>query len=63
MQHAVAAYLALYCALDGRPRAAVRLAAYSEQIYARRAEPRELNEANATQRALSLDPLTLLREE
>jgi predicted ATPase len=35
LQHAAAAYLALLCALQDRPRAAVKLAAYSEAIYAR----------------------------
>jgi hypothetical protein len=54
MHHAVAAYLALYCALDARPRAAVRLAAYSEAIYAARDEAREANETAATMRAWSL---------
>jgi predicted ATPase/DNA-binding winged helix-turn-helix (wHTH) protein len=54
LQHATAAYLALLCALDGRPRAAVKLAAYSEAIYAARAEAREQNETAATLRARSL---------
>ena len=54
LQHAAAAYLALLCALRDRPRAAVRLAAYSEAIYAARAEAREQNETAATQRALAL---------
>jgi hypothetical protein len=54
VQHAVGAYLALFCALDGRPRAAVLLAAYSEAIYAVRNEPLETNEAAATGRALAL---------
>jgi hypothetical protein len=54
LQHATAAYLALFCALDGRPRAAVKLAAYSEAIYAARAEAREQNETAATTRAQSL---------
>jgi hypothetical protein len=38
----------------GRPRAAVKLAAYSEALYAARGEERELNETLATQRALAL---------
>jgi predicted ATPase/DNA-binding winged helix-turn-helix (wHTH) protein len=54
LQHAAAAYLALFCALDGRPRDAVLLAAYSEAIYAARGEAREANETAATTRALSL---------
>jgi predicted ATPase len=54
MHHAVAAYLALLCALDARPRAAARLAAYSEAIYAARDEAREANETAATLRAWSL---------
>ena len=54
LQHAAAAYLALLCALQGRPRAAVKLAAYSEAIYAARDEAREQNETEATLRALSL---------
>jgi predicted ATPase/DNA-binding winged helix-turn-helix (wHTH) protein len=53
-QHAVTAYLALFCALDGRPRAALKLAAYSEAIYAARGEARECNETTATLRARSL---------
>ncbi len=53
LQHAAAAYLALLCALEGRPRAAVRLAAYSEALYAERAETRERNETAATQQALA----------
>jgi hypothetical protein len=54
LQHAAAAYLALLAALQGRPRAAVRLAAYSEAIYAARQEARERNETDATTRALAL---------
>ena len=54
LQHAAAAYLALLCALEGRHRAAVKLAAYSEAIYAARDEAREQNETAATQRALAL---------
>lgn len=54
LQHATAAYLALFCALDGRPRAAVMLAAYSEAIYAAREETREGNETEATNLALSI---------
>jgi predicted ATPase/DNA-binding winged helix-turn-helix (wHTH) protein len=54
LQHAAAAYLALFCALDGRPDAAVKLAAYSQAIYAARQEAREQNETAATLRALSL---------
>jgi hypothetical protein len=54
LQHAAAAYLALLCALESRPRAAVKLAAYSEAIYAARKEARELNETAATTRAQSL---------
>jgi len=54
LQHAAAAYLALLCALRDRPRAAVRLAAYSEAIYAARAEAREQNETAATSRARAL---------
>jgi predicted ATPase/DNA-binding winged helix-turn-helix (wHTH) protein len=54
LQHATAAYLALFCALDGRPRAAAELAAYSEAIYAARRETRERNETEATNRALSI---------
>jgi predicted ATPase/DNA-binding winged helix-turn-helix (wHTH) protein len=53
VQHAVTAYLALFCALDGRPRAAVKLAAYSETLYAARGEARERNETAATLRARS----------
>jgi predicted ATPase/DNA-binding winged helix-turn-helix (wHTH) protein len=59
LQHAAAAYLALFCALDGRPRAAVELAAYSEAIYAAREETRERNETEATNRALSIARLAL----
>jgi predicted ATPase/DNA-binding winged helix-turn-helix (wHTH) protein len=59
LQHAAAAYLALFCALDGRPRAAVALAAYSEAIYAAREETRERNETEATNRALSIGRLAL----
>ena len=51
LQHAAAAYLALLCALEGRHRAAVKLAAYSEAIYAARDEAREQNETEATLRA------------
>ena len=51
LQHAAAAYPALLCALDGRHRAAVKLAAYSESIYAAREEAREQNETAATMRA------------
>jgi predicted ATPase/DNA-binding winged helix-turn-helix (wHTH) protein len=54
LQHAAAAYLALLAALEGRPRAAVQLAAYSEALYARRNEAREQNETAATLRALQL---------
>ncbi|HEY5321999.1 MAG TPA: winged helix-turn-helix domain-containing protein [Caldimonas sp.] len=54
LQHAAAAYLALLCALEGRHGAAVKLAAYSEAIYAARDEAREQNETEATLRALSL---------
>jgi predicted ATPase/DNA-binding winged helix-turn-helix (wHTH) protein len=54
LQHASAAYLALLCALEGRCEAAVRLAAYSEAIYAARSETRERNEAEATERARAL---------
>jgi len=54
LQHAAAAYLALLCALQDRPRAAVKLAAYSEAIYAAREEAREQNETAATTRARSL---------
>ncbi len=54
LQHAAAAYLALLCALEGRCRAAVKLAAYSEAIYAARQEAREQNETAATARAQSL---------
>jgi len=54
LQHAAGAYLALLCALRGRPRAAVRIAAYSEAIYAAREEAREQNETAATTRAQSL---------
>jgi predicted ATPase/DNA-binding winged helix-turn-helix (wHTH) protein len=54
LQHAAAAYLALLCALEGRPRAAARLAAYSEAIYAARSEAREHNETTATLRAQAL---------
>ena len=66
LQHAAAAYLALLCALRDRPRAAVRLAAYSEAIYAARAEAREQNETAATSRARELarraiDDATLAR--
>jgi hypothetical protein len=54
VQHAASAYLALLCAQEGRCEAAVRLAAYSEAIYAARGEARERNEAEATARAWSL---------
>ena len=54
LQHAAAAYLALLCALQGRHRAAVKIAAYSEAIYAAREEEREQNETAATARARSL---------
>jgi len=54
LQHAAAAYLALFCALEGRAGAAVKLAAYSETIYAARGEAREQNETAATARARSL---------
>jgi hypothetical protein len=54
LQHAAAAYLALLCALQGRHRAAVKLAAYSEAIYAAREEEREQNETAATMRARTL---------
>ena len=54
LQHASSAYLALLCALEGRCEAAVRLASYSEAIYAARGEARERNEADATERAWSL---------
>jgi hypothetical protein len=59
LQHAAAAYLALLCALQGRPRAAAKLAAYSEAIYAAREEAREQNETAATTRARSLARQTL----
>ncbi|HEY2188054.1 MAG TPA: winged helix-turn-helix domain-containing protein [Caldimonas sp.] len=54
LQHAAAAYLALLCVLEGRAAAAVKLAAYSEAIYAARGEAREQNETAATARARSL---------
>jgi hypothetical protein len=54
LMHADAAYLALLAALEGRPRAAVRLAAYSEALYAARGEARERNETAATERALQI---------
>jgi len=54
LQHAAAAYLALLAALEGRPRAALRLAAYSEAIYAARGETREQNETEATTRAQTI---------
>jgi len=54
LQHATAAYLALLAALEGRPRAAARLAGYSEAVYAARDEVREANETRATERALGL---------
>ncbi|HEY6512155.1 MAG TPA: winged helix-turn-helix domain-containing protein [Burkholderiaceae bacterium] len=54
LQHAAAAYLALLAALEGRPRAAVQLAAYSQALYATRHEAREQNETAATLRALQL---------
>jgi hypothetical protein len=41
-------------ALDGRPRAALQLAAYSQALYAARNEAREHNETAATLRALQL---------
>jgi predicted ATPase/DNA-binding winged helix-turn-helix (wHTH) protein len=64
LQHAAAAYLALLAALEGRPRAAVQLAAYSQNLYAMRNEAREQNETAATLRALqvarrSLDDATV----
>jgi predicted ATPase/DNA-binding winged helix-turn-helix (wHTH) protein len=67
LQHAAAAYLALLCALEGRPRAAARLAGYTEAIYTARSEAREQNETTATQRAQALasraldDPAALAR--
>ncbi|MCW5658115.1 MAG: winged helix-turn-helix domain-containing protein [Burkholderiaceae bacterium] len=54
LQHAAAAYLALLAALEGRPRAAAQLAAYSQALYAARGEAREQNETTATLRALQL---------
>ena len=54
LQHAVAAYLALLAALEGRPRAAARLASWSEALYASRDEAREHNETQATRRAQSI---------
>ena len=54
LQHAAAAYLALLAALEGRPRAAVQLAAYSQALYATRGEAREQNETAATLRAQQL---------
>ncbi|HEX6722279.1 MAG TPA: hypothetical protein VF107_11965, partial [Burkholderiaceae bacterium] len=54
LQHAAAAYLALLAALEGRPRAAVQLAAYSQALYAARNEAREQNETAATLRAWQL---------
>jgi predicted ATPase/DNA-binding winged helix-turn-helix (wHTH) protein len=54
LQHAAASYLALLCALEDRPRAAARLAGYSEAIYAARGEAREQNETDATTRAQAL---------
>ena len=59
LQHAAAAYLSLLCALEGRPHAAVRLAAYSQAIYAQRGEARERNETEATQRALALTRMAM----
>jgi predicted ATPase/DNA-binding winged helix-turn-helix (wHTH) protein len=66
LQHATAAYLAVLAALEGRPRTAVRLAAYSQAIYTARDEAREHNETAATLRALqiaqgSLGDATLVR--
>ncbi|MFI4929146.1 MAG: ATP-binding protein [Burkholderiales bacterium] len=66
LQHVAAAYLALLAAIEGRPRAAVRLAAYSQALYTARHEAREQNETAATQRALqlarhSLDDATIVR--
>jgi predicted ATPase/DNA-binding winged helix-turn-helix (wHTH) protein len=68
LQHAAAAYLALLAALEGRPRAAVQLAAYSQALYATRNEAREQNETAATLRALqrarqSLDDATFARAQ
>jgi len=54
LQHAAAAYLALLAALEGRPRAAVQLAAYSQALYTARNEAREQNETAATLRAMQL---------
>jgi predicted ATPase/DNA-binding winged helix-turn-helix (wHTH) protein len=54
LQHAAAAYLALLCALQGRPRAAALLAGYSEALYGARGEARERNETAATLRAVAL---------
>jgi hypothetical protein len=54
LQHAAAAYLALLCALQGRPRAAALLAGYSEALYGARGEARERNETAATLRAVTL---------
>ena len=54
LQHVAAAYLALLAALEGRPRAAVQLATYSQALYTARNEAREQNETAATLRALQL---------
>ncbi|MBI5718283.1 MAG: hypothetical protein HZC37_11435 [Burkholderiales bacterium] len=66
LQHGAAAYLALLCALQARPRAACRLAGYSQALYTARGEAREQNETAATLRALALarqalDAATLAR--
>jgi predicted ATPase/DNA-binding winged helix-turn-helix (wHTH) protein len=47
-------YLALLAALEGRPRAAARLAGHAAAAYAARDERRQANEAGAFERALAL---------
>ena len=54
MQPYCADYLALLAALERRPRAAARLAGYSDEGYRLKSEGRERNEAAASQRAQSL---------
>ena len=54
MQPYCADYLALLAALERRPRAAARLAGYSDEGYRLKSEGRERNEAAASQRVQSL---------
>ena len=54
MQPYCADYLALLAALEGRPRAAARLAGYSDEGYRAKSEGRERNEAAASERVRAL---------